>query len=193
MIGCRADCQQWISTQLHAWFYLELYACLIKVMLWQIVRTMTLDGVEFNTLRQRQNGCHFSHDIFKWIFLNDNIWSLIKIPALVQIMAWWRTNDKPLSEPVMVSLLMHIYAALGLSELMYWYGMHNKISFWISIWIYNSVCITKIIGFSYYCNDWWMTKSSKDCFQMNHKRGLSIIFGWFPSDYNVFHQLFNLV
>ena len=29
-------------------------------------------------------------------------------PALVQIMAWRRPGDKPLSEPMMVSLLMHI-------------------------------------------------------------------------------------
>ena len=38
------------------------------------------------------------------------------IPALVQIMAWRRSGDKPLSEPVMVSLLTHI-ASLGLNEL----------------------------------------------------------------------------
>ena len=30
------------------------------------------------------------------------------IPALVQIMAWRRPGDKPLSEPVMLSLLKHI-------------------------------------------------------------------------------------
>ena len=30
------------------------------------------------------------------------------IPALVQIMAWCRPGDKPLSEPMMVSLLTHI-------------------------------------------------------------------------------------
>ena len=30
------------------------------------------------------------------------------IPALVQIMAWCRSGNKPLSEPMMVSLLMHI-------------------------------------------------------------------------------------
>ena len=31
-----------------------------------------------------------------------------KIPALVQIMAWHRPGNKPLSEPMMVSLLMHV-------------------------------------------------------------------------------------
>ena len=33
---------------------------------------------------------------------------IITIPALVQIMAWQWPGDKPLSEPMMVSLLMHI-------------------------------------------------------------------------------------
>ena len=74
-----------------------------------------------NTLRSRQNGRHFPEDIFKWIFLNENVWISIKnslkfvprgtinnIPALVQIMAWRRPGDKPLSEPMVVSLLMHI-------------------------------------------------------------------------------------
>ena len=27
----------------------------------------------------RQNGCHFADDIFKRIFVNENIWILIKI------------------------------------------------------------------------------------------------------------------
>ena len=59
--------------------------------------------------------------ILKWIFLNEDVWILIKIslkfvpkgpmnniPALVQIMAWRRRGDKLLFEPMMVSLLMHI-------------------------------------------------------------------------------------
>ena len=75
----------------------------------------------FNTLRPRQNGRHFADDIFKRIFLNENARISIKIslkfvpkgpinniPALVQIMAWHRTGDKPLSEPMMGSLLTHI-------------------------------------------------------------------------------------
>ena len=74
-----------------------------------------------NTLRPRQNGCHFPDDIFEGIFLNKNEWISLKIslkfvpkvrinniPALVQIMAWRRRGDKPLSEPMMVSLLTHI-------------------------------------------------------------------------------------
>ena len=34
---------------------------------------------------------------------------LNNIPALVQIMAWRRSGDKPLSEPMMVSLLTYTY------------------------------------------------------------------------------------
>ena len=74
-----------------------------------------------NTLRPRQNGRHFTDDIFKCIFLNENVSIAIKnslkfvpkgpindIPALVKIMAWRRSGDKPLSEPMMVSLPTHI-------------------------------------------------------------------------------------
>ena len=74
-----------------------------------------------NTLRPRQNGRHFADDTFKCIFLNGNVWIPIpiwlgfvpkgpinNIPTLVQIMAWRRSGDKPLSEPMMVSLLTHI-------------------------------------------------------------------------------------
>ena len=74
-----------------------------------------------NTLNPRQNGRHFSDDIFKWIFLNENVWIALKISlkfiskvqinnilALVQMMAWHRPGDKPLSEPMMFSLLTHI-------------------------------------------------------------------------------------
>ena len=63
----------------------------------------------------------FADDIFKRIFLNENFWILIKIAlqfvpegsitsilALVQIMAWHRPGDKPLSQPMMVNLPKHI-------------------------------------------------------------------------------------
>ena len=63
----------------------------------------------------------FANDTFKRIFLNENVRISIKIslkfvpkgpinnyPALVQIMAWRRSGDKPLFEPMMVSLLTHI-------------------------------------------------------------------------------------
>ena len=75
----------------------------------------------FDTLRPKQNGRHIPDDIFKCIFLNENVWISVKIPpkfvpmgpvnnipSLVQIVAWRRPGDKPLSEPMMVSLLTHI-------------------------------------------------------------------------------------
>ena len=74
-----------------------------------------------NTLRPRQNRRHFANDIFKRIFFDENVWISIRIslkfvpkgpinniPALVKIMAWRRSGDKPLSEPMMVSLPTHI-------------------------------------------------------------------------------------
>ena len=74
-----------------------------------------------NTLRPRQNGRHFPDDVFKSIFVNENVWISIKIslkfvpkgpinniPALVQIMAWRRPGDKPLYGPMMVRLPTHI-------------------------------------------------------------------------------------
>ena len=86
-----------------------------------MVATESPTVIAFNTLRPRQNGRHFADDIFKCIFLNENIWIPIKIslkfvpkgsinniPALVQIMAWRRLGDKPLSEPMMVRLPTHI-------------------------------------------------------------------------------------
>ena len=73
------------------------------------------------TLRPRQNGRHFPEDIFKWIFLDENVWTSINIslkfvprgpinniPTLVQIMAWRRPGDKPLSETMMARLPTYI-------------------------------------------------------------------------------------
>ena len=75
-----------------------------------------ISGPNINTLRQRQNGCHFADDSFKCIFLNENVWITNKdslkfvpkgpidnIAALVQIIAWHPPGDKPLSEPMMVT------------------------------------------------------------------------------------------
>ena len=75
----------------------------------------------FNSLRPRPNRRYFAGDIFKCIFENENEWISPRIslkfvpkvrinimPALVQIMAWRRPGDKPLSELMMVDLLTHI-------------------------------------------------------------------------------------
>ena len=76
---------------------------------------------QFAILRPRQNAEHFADDIFNHIFLKENFWfstnSSLKFfrkgpinssSALVQIMTWRWPGDKPLTEPMMVSLLMHI-------------------------------------------------------------------------------------
>ena len=62
----------------------------------------------------RENACDFADNIFKCTFLNENVEIFISvslkfvpkspienIPALVQIMAWRQTGDKPLSETMM--------------------------------------------------------------------------------------------
>ena len=71
----------------------------------------------------------FADDIFKCIFVNDHVWFVIKIPlkfvprgpinnipALVQIMAWCWSGDKPLSESLMAwftDAYMHHSAAMN--------------------------------------------------------------------------------
>ena len=70
-----------------------------------------------NTLRPRQTDLHLAYDIFNCIFLNENVWILLKISlkfvpkgpidnmlTLVQIMAWCWTGDKPLSETMMAKV-----------------------------------------------------------------------------------------
>ena len=93
----------------------------LKIMLVEKCVNMTKCREEWvNLLRPRQNGRHFT-DVFKCIFLNENIQISIKIslqfvpngpinniPTLVRIMAWCRPDGKPSSGPMMVSLLWHI-------------------------------------------------------------------------------------
>ena len=74
-----------------------------------------------NSSMLRRNIRHFADDIFKFIFVKENVWIPIKIllkfvpmgpinniPALVQIMTWCRPGNKPLSEPMIVRLPTHI-------------------------------------------------------------------------------------
>ena len=68
-----------------------------------------------------ENGWHFAGDISKCLFLNEKAWILVKIllmsvpkfeidniPALVQLMDWHQPRKKPLSELMMIILLMHM-------------------------------------------------------------------------------------
>ena len=100
-----------ISSALSIWQWAVDFKC---------TRRETID-IRLNTLRPRQNGRRFADDTFRCIFWNENVRISIKIslkfvpkglinnnPALVQIMAWRLPGDKPLSEPMMVSLLTHL-------------------------------------------------------------------------------------
>ena len=110
-----------------------------------------IEKMIFNTLRPGQNGRRFADDTFKRIFLNENFRISIKIslkfvpkglinnnPALVQIMVWRWSGDKPLYEPMLVSLLTHIcvtrpqwvkfFRANGHT---YHSLLRNKSNFWI--------------------------------------------------------------
>ena len=73
-----------------------------------------------NSSSPGQNGLHFANNIFRCIFFNEKVWILIKLslksipkgqnnntPALVQIMAWRRPGDQPLSESMMFRSLTH--------------------------------------------------------------------------------------
>ena len=83
------------------------------------------------TLTPRHNCCRFADDIFKYIFLNENVCISLRISlkfvpkiwinniaSLVQIMAWRWPGDELVYEPMMVSLLiLRKYASFVLKEL----------------------------------------------------------------------------
>ena len=103
-----------------------------------------------------KNGHQFPDDILNGIFSNENIQISIKIslkfvprspinniPALVQIMAWCRPGDKPLSEPVIVSRCS--YASLGLNELRSFSSRNSTMEqsgHWLSTFIIYVIYIT---------------------------------------------------
>ena len=65
--------------------------------------------VLYKTLRPRQNGRHFPDDIFKCIIMNVNHRQFPdNFTALVQILAWRRSGDRRLSEPMIIILLTQI-------------------------------------------------------------------------------------
>ena len=96
---------------------------------WCIMYSVSLDvsfvykdrDTLFNTLRPWQNGRRFADDTLYRIFVNENVRISIEfslkfvpkgpinnIPAVVQIMAWRRPGDKPLSESMLVRSLTHM-------------------------------------------------------------------------------------
>ena len=74
-------------------------------------------------------GHHLADDIFNCIVMNKNVWIPIKIslkffpkgrinniPAMVQIMAWRRPGDKPLSEPMMKFTDAYMHHSASMSQ-----------------------------------------------------------------------------
>ena len=48
----------------------------------------TANLYDFNILRPRQNGHHFPDDIFKCMFLNEDIWIWISIKFLLKLFSY---------------------------------------------------------------------------------------------------------
>ena len=63
--------------------------------------SQTTHSNAFSWMKMLEFRLRFHWSLFLRVQINNN-------PALVQIMAWRRPGDKPLSEPMMVSLLTHI-------------------------------------------------------------------------------------
>ena len=112
------DYHQQKSTSLHVYIQYDFHNR--QFVMWNFLLFHWIVQL-INILRPKQDGRHFAADIFICIFLNENVWISLKISlkfvpivrinnvlVLVQIVAWHRPGDKPLSEPMMVSLLMLI-------------------------------------------------------------------------------------
>ena len=97
-------------------------ACSWNLSSWKARTHLASIVSSFNTLRLGQNGRHFADNTFKCIVLIENVRismnislkivpkaPINNIPSLVQIMAWCRPGNKPLSEPMMIGLPTHIY------------------------------------------------------------------------------------
>ena len=143
-----------------------------------------------NPMRPRQNGRHFADNMFKCIFLNENLWipieislkfvpkgSIDNIPALVQIMAWRRPGDKPLSEPRMVSLPTHIcvtrpqwvnplvsIALMACQIMILCYAFCNELRSWFGNIYHNSIQLLRKLW-----TVWtWPSGVSRKAVKLNH-------------------------
>ena len=143
-----------------------------------------------NSLRPRQNGRRFADDTFKRIFLNENVRISINIslkfvpkvpinniPALVQILAWRRSGDKPLSEPMMVNLLTHICITRP-----QWVNLRSleDVVVILEIWLSNSLCSTQNSSLSTHWESTlrWMPQNLT-----NDKSTLVQVMVWAPEHY----------
>ena len=110
------QCVYWYLQSVFFFLVLFHFCILLEIKLTTTTITRGQSGPPswLNTLRPRQNGRRFADDTFKRIFLNEGVRLSINIslkfvpqgpinnnPALVQIMAWRRSGDKPLPEPML--------------------------------------------------------------------------------------------
>ena len=124
-----AQCKTAVSPLLTYWRY-----CGLALSYWYVHVFLSISrvvGVKLLTHWGREKMAAISQTIFSnafsWVELFDFPlkfhWSLFPrfqltiSQHLVQIMAWRRPGDKPLSELMMVGLLTHIYASPGRNEL----------------------------------------------------------------------------
>ena len=132
----------------------------------------------FNSLRPRQNECQFADDISKCIFLNENVQIPIEIslkfvpkgptnniPALVQIMVRHQPGDEPLSELMMVSLLMHIWVTRPeLLKLYMYVHKARQLAVPNTILAYsNHILGINLLGKCNYYHKQWMTTPKANC------------------------------
>ena len=95
-------CWNWFIVTMHS----ERVPRVLLIMRIASCRSRIIVGLHLNTLRPRQDGGHFPDDVFKCIFLYENVWIPIticmafvpkgpinNIPALVRRQAIIRTND----------------------------------------------------------------------------------------------------
>ena len=126
----------------------------------------TISLIKFKHIEAESSGRYFPHDKFKCIFLNKDIWILIKISlkfvpkrpfnnesALgLEIAQCRRTGDKALSETILSSLT-HIWGARGrwvnidsllaIFYMVYWHA--NIYGFWINLTLWTVRIFLKIL------------------------------------------------
>ena len=153
----RARC---ISERFGSWahkLFSETYPC---SSLTKRTQSGLLHSVVLTKMRPEQNGCHLAYNIFKTIFLNENVHILNKIslkfvpkgpidkkPFLVQVMAWHLTCNKPLHEPmstwpqwvkyIQVVCILWLYALIGNLN-----GLVTRNSILSIIYVTESICAT---------------------------------------------------
>ena len=129
----------------------------------------------------------FADDIFKCIFFKENVWISItislkfvpkgpinNIPALVQIMAWRRPGDKPLSEPMLVGSLTHICVTRP-----QWVNSSPPSAAYMRQWIRSALVQIMAVGYlvpSHYLNQCWVITNStlKKKLQWNLNRNITL-------------------